>query len=392
MGAKARITHAQRRARLVARHHLRRTAGEVPEAVRAVVALHSSDPITPYLAAWARVPAFATGDLDRCLLESRELWRLHAMRRTLFVVPASEAPIFDAAAAREVARTERRKLEGWLKAEMDPRRVSAFLRELEARVLEALADGGEQRTEELSAQIPELATPITLGSGKWAARSPLSSRLLCSMAMDGRVVRTRSASWRSSQYRWAATPAWFGHPGAPMDPPAARLELARRYLAAYGPVTQVDLRWWTGWTAKQTVAAAEALGAELVVLEGGGEGLVLPDDTGAVEKAGPQVALLPGLDPTSMGWKERGWYLGGHQEALVDRSGNIGPTVWVGGRVAGGWAQRPGGEVVYRLLDDVGKQAAQRVAAEAAALAEWLGGVTVTPRFRTPLERELAGA
>lgn len=103
----------------------------------------------------------------------------------------------------------------------------------------------------------------------------------------------------------------------------------------------------------------------------------------------PWVALLPALDPTVMGWTGRDWYLGGHGPALFDRSGNAGPTVWANGRIVGGWAQREDGEVVHRLLGDVGTEATAAVATEAARLTEWLTPVRITPRFRTPLEREL---
>jgi hypothetical protein len=57
--------------------------------------------------------------------------------------------------------------------------------------------------------------------------------------------------------------------------------------------------------------------------------------------------------------------------------------------VVGGWAQRRSGEVVLRLLEDVGADAGAAIETEAARLAAWLGPVRVTPRFRTPLEREL---
>jgi len=92
-----------------------------------------------------------------------------------------------------------------------------------------------------------------------------------------------------------------------------------------------------------------------------------------------------------MGWKERGWYLGGHGPALFDTNGNAGPTVWWDGQVVGGWAVRDGGEVVWRLLDDIGAEGAAAVEAAAGRLTGWLDGVRVTPKFRTPLERELSG-
>ena len=120
-------------------------------------------------------------------------------------------------------------------------------------------------------------------------------------------------------------------------------------------------------------------------------GLVIAGDEETVPGAAPWVALLPALDPTVMGWRDRHWFLGGHRTALTDRSGNIGPTVWWDGRVVGGWAQRAAGEIVFRLLEDMGADAVGAVTEEAERLRGWIGSVRVTPRFRTPLERDLSG-
>ncbi|MDP9405342.1 MAG: winged helix DNA-binding domain-containing protein, partial [Actinomycetota bacterium] len=119
-------------------------------------------------------------------------------------------------------------------------------------------------------------------------------------------------------------------------------------------------------------------------------GWVLPDDVDTAGGDTHGVALLPALDPSVMGWKQRDWYLGDHAPQLFDRNGNAGPTVAVDGRVVGGWAQRPSGEVVTAVLEDVGAAAAEQIAAEAAVLTEWLDGAVVSPRFRSPLERELS--
>ena len=138
--------------------------------------------------------------------------------------------------------------------------------------------------------------------------------------------------------------------------------------------------------------AKEALagcGAEPVELDGG-PGFVAAGDHEPVAPGASWVALLPGLDPSVMGWKERGWYLGRHAERLFDRNGNAGPTVWLDGRVVGGWAQRRDGRVVFELLEPVARSVRDRIADEAARLEEWLAGTVVTPRFRTPLERRLA--
>ena len=118
---------------------------------------------------------------------------------------------------------------------------------------------------------------------------------------------------------------------------------------------------------------------------------MLPEDLEPVSAPQPWVTLLPALDPTIMGWMQRGWFLGEHGPALFDRSGNAGPTVWCDGRVVGGWAQRPEGDVVFRLFEDIGAETSRSVEEAAARLTAWLGPLRVVPRFRTPLERELSG-
>jgi hypothetical protein len=217
----------------------------------------------------------------------------------------------------------------------------------------------------------------------------VSTRILFLLAAEGRIVRARPrGSWISSQYRWAPIGSWLRGAVAEWPAAAARVELVRGWLAAFGPGTVADLRWWTGWTAGEVRSALAQLDTAEVDLDGG-SGLVLAGDLEPVQVGEPWVALLPALDPTVMGWAGREWFLGPHGPALFDRSGNVGPTVWWDGRIVGGWAQRRDGEIVFRLLEDVGAAAVAAVEAAAGRLASWLGEVRVTPRFRTPLEREL---
>jgi hypothetical protein len=394
MTARQHLDDAARRARLVARHHLGRTAASVEEAVRDVLVLHSSDPITPPLALWARVPGVTVAAFDRAVYTDRTLWRLHAMRRTLFVVLVADAPMFLAACSRDVARAERRKLERWVvDALPDDRDAGGWLDEMGSMAVAALADGRTRSTKELSDMVDGLDLRVAIGSGKWAGTTPLSSRLLFLLALDARIIRAEPAgSWISSQYRWADPQAWFGDPVRSEDLASseARAALVRAYLRAHGPATTVDVTWWTGWGKRVTAAAIAASGAAEVDLDGGGAGWVLPEDLDRPGVPAAGIALLPTLDPTVMGWKERAWYLGGHAPRLFDTNGNAGPTVWADGRVVGGWALSAAGEVVTQLLDDIGAEHVAAIDAEAAALTGWLAGVSPTPRFRTPLERELS--
>ena len=110
---------------------------------------------------------------------------------------------------------------------------------------------------------------------------------------------------------------------------------------------------------------------------------------GAAGRSQLRLTAFHGSGAPRTTWQSRGWFLGEHHKQLFDNTGNAGPTVWWDGRVVGGWTQRSGGEIVLRLLEDVGADAASRIDAEAARLQDWIGPVRVTPRFRTPLERML---
>ena len=99
----------------------------------------------------------------------------------------------------------------------------------------------------------------------------------------------------------------------------------------------------------------------------------------------PYAVLLPGLDPTTMGWADRDWYLGPHRPRIFDSNGNGGMTAWWDGRIVGGWTQTENGEVVVQLLEDVGSEGTAALEAEAARLTAWLSGLRVAPRFPSPL-------
>jgi hypothetical protein len=388
-----RVDDDERRARLGRRHHLAvdARAGDVVDVARGLVALHSTDPASVFLSAAARMRAPAVADVERALYEDRSLVRMLGMRRTMFVVPADLVPVVHAGATAAIATRERRRLVQQLEAAGLATDGGRWLRALEEATLAALADLGEATGAELSTAVPGLGRQLLVGQGtKWEGYVGLSTRVLFVLAADGRVVRGRPrGSWTSSQYRWAPAESWLPR-GAPVLPvPEAQAALARLWLEAYGPATAADLKWWTGWSAAEVKRALAAVAAAEVALEEGA-GLVLESQVDPVAPSDPWAALLPALDPTVMGWTARRWFLADHRPRLFDRSGNPGPTVWWDGRIVGGWAQRPAGDIVYRLFDDVGADAVAAVDAAAERLAAWIGPVRVTPRFRTPLERELS--
>jgi hypothetical protein len=385
-----RVSAAERRARLVRRHHLRGTATDVATVAGDLGGLHSTDAASVYLAARARVRGFVPGDLERALYEDRTLARVLGMRRTMFVVPVGFAPVVHGACTRALARRERARTIAFVEEGGVAKDGACWLARVERQTLAVLEELGEATAVELSRRLPELRKKIPVGAGtKWEGEIGVSTRVLFLLANDGKIVRARPrGSWLSTQYRWAPLRTWLGVDVHALSEEEARPRLAERWLRSFGPGAVEDLKWWTGWTVAQTKQALAAVGAVEVTLDEG-PGYVLPGDDGPVRRAAPGAALLPALDPTVMGWTRRDWYLGEHRAALFDRNGNAGPTVWWDGRVVGGWAQRPEGDVVVRLLEDAGAEASAAIDRQAQALSEWLGDVRIVPRFRTPLEREL---
>ena len=380
------VDDEERRARLATRHllapGLRAAAAEA--VADALVALHATDAATVYLSALARLETPDTAEVERALYDDRTLVRMHGMRQTLFVVPADLAPVVQASTTREMWRKERGQL---LKNAADAGLDAAWLERVEAATVAEVRRRGSVTGAELGKAVPGLRDQVLYGKGtKWEAWQPASARVLRVLGFDGAVVRGRPVgSWLSSQHRWEP-----GKGHAEIAVADAQAELTRRWLRTFGPATEADLKWWTGWKVTDARKALKAVGAVEVALDGG-TGWLLPDDLEEVAPTEPWAALLPGLDPTAMGWQGREWYLADAiRPRLFDRAGNVGPTVWWNGEVVGGWAQRADGTIGTKLLRDVGREAEQAIAVEAERWQKVLGEHRVTPRFRTPLEREIS--
>jgi hypothetical protein len=320
------------------------------------------------------------------------------MRRTMFVAPVGAAAIIHAATSVEIAARERKRLFQMLEGAGVTKDPARWVAKVEDETLAALHELGEATAAELTKRVPGLGVQIMFGEGKrWAGKVGVSTRLLFLLSSEGRIIRGRpKGTWLSSLYRWVPMDRWVEGGLEPWPAERAHVELVRRWLRAFGPGTLRDIQWWTGWTVARTRTALQGAGAIEVELEADGRpdprkpGYVLEDDAAATPEVRPWVAFLPALDTTTMAWVERGFFLGDHAPQLFDRNGNAGPTVWLDGRVVGLWAQRPSGEVVHRLLEDVGWARAHDVEAAGAELSGWLGSDRVFPRFPNPVFQELA--
>ncbi|MEZ5166199.1 MAG: winged helix DNA-binding domain-containing protein [Acidimicrobiales bacterium] len=383
------MTDAERRARVARRHllapELRATA--VVDVADSLVALHSSDPATVFLSIAARMHRPSIAAIERALYDGESLVRHHAMRRTLWVLPPDVAAAAHAGFTRKIAAAERRRGAKLVGLDDD-----AYADAVERAVATVVAADGPTSTRDVAAALPDLTAGTVVNPGKrYETTIAPHTRALLQAAFEGRIVNGRPAgSWISSQCvaRWCASPnvAWDRH-----DEVSGATDIVRRWLDRFGPGTLEDLTWWTGATKTLVRRALDLIEPREVALEGHEDvGYVLADDLDREPGTAPWVALLPGLDPTAMGWKQRGWYLSEDVAARVtDRNGNIGPTVWADGRIVGGWVQRPDGSVAH----DADLTASQETLldAEIDRFRVFVGDTRTRPRFPAPNQAALLG-
>ena len=194
--------------------------------------------------------------------------------------------------------------------------------------------------------------PLQLSPGKpYASVQGAHSQVITLLGFQGRILRTRPSSWITGAYAYAATEDWLSGGLGELDEVEAATELARRWLRRFGPGTTRTCS--GGWAGRLglTRRALEGCGAVPVALDSG-PGWIAADDE-PVDDAEPWVALLPALDPTTMGWKQRSWYLPEAAIEAFDSVGNGGPTIWVDGRIVGAWAQDKRGEVHLHYFEKV---------------------------------------
>ncbi|MGI8946743.1 MAG: winged helix DNA-binding domain-containing protein [Ornithinimicrobium sp.] len=308
-------------------------------------------------------------------------------RRTLWVATPATTRRMHAAATLRVAAAERRRTVGFLGVGGVPE-PEEWLTRAKRQVVELLRGDGPMTTREIGRRLPELTVP--LGVSDPSGRSlPAHPRVLSGLGFDGVLVRTRpTGTWINGQYTWAVMDDWLPGGVGGLPERGARRDLTEHYLQRFGPATSTDLQWWAGWSKTATTRALADAAAQEVETDDG-PAWVAADDAGTSLEPDPWVALLPGLDPTVMGWKERSFYLPAKAAPAWDRNGNAGPTIWVDGQVVGAWGQARDGSIRTHFFVDVPAARRAQVAQRAVKLRAILGPVRYAVRFPGAINAEL---
>jgi hypothetical protein len=320
------VSWAQVHAFRLARHHLTQRVAkkDLATAVGDVGGVQAQVMSLAELQVAARVDG-RVEDVRASLWQSKTLVKTWLMRGTLHLVPSKDLPLYSAA----MNRYGMRNTNAWLKWMQITEPELTDLIDAIGRTL----DGHALTREELIAKVgrgrPE-RVQLAMRSGWGGVLKPVARRgLLCFGPSRGQSVT------------FVGPEQWLGG-WRDMDPDAALIEVARRYLRAYGPATKSDFtRWWGTWPGVGKTAWA-GLERELVsVSVEGHQAEILATDLSALGRQMPvrSALLLPGFDPYVMGHASRDHLVERAYLSRVSRTaGWISPVVLVDGRAEGTWS------------------------------------------------------
>ena len=327
--------------RRLARQHLSAPAspGRLVDAVRAVGGIQAQILSAAELAIGARVAGITRRDVQAALWQDHTLVKTYGPRGTLHLLPADELPLWMA------ALREAEALGGspwYQRAGLDASQGAATLDAIGAAL------DGRCLTRK------ELADAVVSEVGDWAREKLLSAwgELLSPAALTGKLCFGPSAG---SQVRFVRADQWVGH-WEEHDPRDALVELCRRYIATYGPVTHSDVAHWFRLKPDQARGLIEPLAPALEGVDFlGRRAWMLADDAQDGPVAGEPLAeslhLLPQYDCYLLGCAPRERIV---PEAARPRVNTYGrgrfegatalPVLLIAGSVAGIWERRQQGK------------------------------------------------
>lgn len=291
---------------------------------RDIGGLHSTGATTPYLSLLARMNTFDRKDLEEELYRKKSLARISYVRNTIYLLPKEKLPMAFAAVKRNTQTLSKQHLQH---LQLTPQKY----KNLTKKIIKLLETKG-RTTKEIKAELPSV---------------PDLSYLIRMLCFQGLLIRGKPKSgWRSNLHIYHAFSSYF--PDVDLNScevEEAQEQVVKNYISAFGPVTEKDIIWWTGFTKGQVKKTLIKRETELTKIEVTGLSSEYYLFTSQLERLKSRglsrqkpVNLLPCLDPYLMAYRDRDRYLDGEFFNFVyDRSGNATTTILCDGKIAGVW-------------------------------------------------------
>jgi hypothetical protein len=293
----------------------------------------------PYVGIWTRTTDFRREQLERALRRG-DVLKPTVMRGTLHLITARDYPLYYAAL---------REMPTWFQPHHleHARRILADMR---ARA------------------------PLTQGEAHAYVRS-LGHEERDARRIMHAVRRHAHLLHAADTARWTTTPRVVYEPypePEERDATAARLELVRRYLRAFGPATKADVADWSGLPVRDFAHALDGL--PTYRNEDGRELFDVPRAPLPAADTPAPVRFLPKWDNTLLGHADRRRVISDAlRRGVVGKNGDVAATVLVDGFVAATWRYDRSGKVDVTFVAAATRTQKAEVADEAARLSAWLG-------------------
>lgn len=326
------------------------------ELVAHLLCVQAQDPRAARQGLRARSTGMTLAQVDAAITDERSIVLTWLQRGTIHLAAREDLPWLHGLTAPTIRKANLRRLgqEDFDERERD--RAAQAIRD-------ALAERGPLSRNDLAAVV---ASAVKKPEGQ------AMPHLLMYLSLRGELVR---GPVRPGGQDWALARDWLGEElpdrleGEERE--RALAELARRYLAAHGPATDVDLSWWAGLPLRDVRAGLTAIAPELEELCGGLVALRSTDGGGGRRRLPPR--LLPAFDAWILGWKDRTFALAPEHAKRVQHGGILRGTATVDGVIVGTWGARRDGRRLRVELDRFGaldartEEALRREAEEVAA-------------------------
>jgi hypothetical protein len=296
---------------------------------------------TPFLLARARLADFSSNELN----QQRGLIKGLLMRNIYHIVPAENFATWHAATTRQRNQAFNAEFRLWgLETNDEIERLAGTILAGEA--------GQPATAEAIVANLPQDRVKILTQTSRGGRVSQTTNVDLALRWLVGRGemgLVNLSPDWRAEMAAYAPLQKLYPNidlTAAPGEAEAQKL-LARAYLSAFGPATEADISFWTGFGKSETARAVAALRSEttLTMVEGI-PGMLLTlksqaDALPAVElPATPIINILPADDPYPTAYRaSRSRYFvdPSHQRHVFTNAGAARPAIVVNGQIVGMW-------------------------------------------------------
>ena len=343
--------------------------------------LHGTTATGPYLSLFARSISFAKDDLAVAMSQKKSLARIRYVRNTIYILPKELIPVAFAGASQmaEVTATRFSKYLG-----ITPTQYAR----ISNKILKILKGRG-----------------LTTREIKQKLRTAMNIAPIVNLMCDkGLLIRSLPREgWKSTQHAYYLFKDYYPDLDlTSFEEKEARREIVKRYILSFGPVSEEDIAWWTGFPKTLVKGILEDLDGELspvAISELEGGYLIHLSELEALASIDVpkyfDISVLPALDPYIMGYKHRERYRHPkHDKMIFDRSGNATSTILVDGRIAGIWdLEETMAKVFY--LTDVEKDVHRKIRARVADVGKFIAGKPVQVKVchsMVPLTQRTAGS